>query len=169
MKLLSSCIVGMFVLVVTLLATPNVRADQFNFSLSGTGVSASGTFTTNPQSGGTFLVTGLTGSLNGGSMSLLPPLTNYNSNNLLYPTSPFVDLQGIEFAVRGLGYDLYGGGGQDFLVNTSICSASSGGCSFGQGAPVALTVTTAPETSVLSLIGFGALVIAIATRRKRLA
>jgi hypothetical protein len=65
MNLARGSVLFMFASVALLLFATGAYADTFNFSFSGSGIAASGVFTTAPEVSGTFLITGLTGTRNG--------------------------------------------------------------------------------------------------------
>ncbi|HUN90093.1 MAG TPA: hypothetical protein VMU28_14940, partial [Terriglobales bacterium] len=70
--LLRTRIILLLALVIVLASSAAV-ADSFNFSFTGTGVTGSGTLYTNAFSGGSYLVTGISGTQNGKAMTLLAP------------------------------------------------------------------------------------------------
>jgi hypothetical protein len=95
------------VLIFLVCGATSALADSFSFSYTGSGVTASGTFTTNSLSGGSYLITAITGTRNGQSMTLLAPLAFDGNDNLLFPTSPLLDFNGFSFAAGGVNYNVY--------------------------------------------------------------
>jgi PEP-CTERM motif-containing protein len=84
-------------LLFTAIAEPNAQADSFTFTIGGPD-SGSGTLTTNALSGGSYLVTGITGTFDGSAIaSLLAPGGFAGNDNLLFPTSPQLDGVGLSF------------------------------------------------------------------------
>jgi PEP-CTERM motif-containing protein len=141
-------------------------ADSFNFSFSGVGVSASGTFTTNPLSGGSYLITSISGTQNGSPMSLLAPGQFTDNDNLLFPSPPFLDGGGVSYLVGGsfisiefdtgvvpAGYIIEGG---PFGCGTVSISFS------------ASPASAVPEPATLLLFGSGIFALGAAWRRKKL-
>jgi len=87
-------------------ATPADAALLWTFS----GSNGSGTLTTNPESAGSYLVTGITGQYDGLTITGLAPVdAAANNDNLLYPTPKFLDSDGI-------GFDLSSGGPLDLYA-----------------------------------------------------
>jgi len=166
-----SSVLGAFhISVLIAFALPRTAtADTILFTLSSTGISAAGTFITGPLSGGNFLITGLTGTLNGQSLSLLPVDTYpRNNDNLLYAATPFADTFGIAFAAGGTDYLLFYDTQDEPTAPPAlaICSAGPGNC----GAPVlgagdvsengnpgvaTLQFTDVAEPATLLMLGFG--------------
>ncbi len=83
-------------------------ADTFAWSYTGEGVNASGTFTTDPISGGTYLITGITGQRNG---EIITGLSTFGgADNLLFPVFAYFDILGLSYFADGVAYNLYGTG-----------------------------------------------------------
>lgn len=83
-------------------------ADTFAWSYTGDGVNASGTFTTDPISGGTYLITGITGQRNG---EIITGLSTFGgANNLLYTVFAYFDIFGLSYVAGGTAYNVYGTG-----------------------------------------------------------
>lgn len=166
-----------------LITAEGLYADTFQFSYSGNTfvaliggtfpitVSGSGTFTAIPQSGGSFLITSISGTQNAsgapfasGPISLMAPGAFISNDNLLFASAPFLDSFGVGFLTNSppnaadnriefnstSGYD---------LVSTGI------GCGF---VPITFSITGVPEPSTLILVGSGILALAAAWRRRRL-
>src|SRR6202051_4245353 len=81
----------------------NVFANSttFDFSMSGVGISASGTFTATLVSGNEYLVTSINGMQNGGAMTLLGANIYGGNNNEILSSAPFLTLGGLGFVVSG--------------------------------------------------------------------
>jgi hypothetical protein len=144
---------------------PTVRADSVTFTIdaAGAGISASGTFTTDPLSGGSYQITSVTGLLNGQSMSLLP-LGTYGgpSDNLLLASAPYVDFGGIAFAAGGKDYDLFGQSGTAFLCVVPPGQCLAAAPPYAYPAEFTWTDTTTgasnvpePSASLLLSVGLG--------------
>ena len=130
----------------------------FNFSYTSAGISASGVLDTNGVlSGGFYTVTGISGTRNGVAISGLNPPSGFgNPDNLLSPTSPFVDFAGIGYGAGGLNYNFFsafgGGCGGVYEVSTTVPIADCG-----IQLPATLTVvpaaTLVPEPATFALLG----------------
>lgn len=137
-------------------ANPAQAAQLFNFSYSGSGVEASGTFTTTDldSASNTYTITGITGERNGQQITGLLPTTSSTGpsifplpdaelayDNLLNNSSPFVSLNGIAFNVALLDYPVnlfYDGSSYQEGTYTSTTGAVY--------KPVSLSVTQASQT-----------------------
>jgi hypothetical protein len=142
-KLLSNGFEVLALLVMlALAATTPAQASQlfaFNYSLPGTGltpmaISASGFFATTDLSGGSYSVTGVWGTWNGLAITGIAAPGGFGSNdNLLFPSLPLVDGNGLGFTVNGAGDDglgdvnLYytGTGYTEFSSNVGVGSGFS--------------------------------------------
>ena len=134
----------------------------FDFTCTGCGgSSASGVLTTTLVSGDTYLVTGLSGSQGGDTMTLLPPGGYGGNDNDVFSTAPFLDFNGLSFVVGTTDYNIYYDGGY-FECN----NVDDGGCIAPSGIPVSLALTPTPESGTLILFGSGLLVLAGVLRRK---
>lgn len=155
---------------VAVLVSAPASAAVFNFNYTGTGITASGTFTTNdqPNADGFQLVTALTGTRNGLTLSLLPVGTNFDgvaTDNRLSASSPYVTFNGLGLRAGNVNYALFF---DDFL--------SDGPLEYTQGdvsRDITLTVTPAaagavPETATwaLMLAGFGMIGAGLRSRRR---
>jgi len=128
------------VMILTLAAglvwATGASATTIDWSISGPGVSGSGTFTATSESGGGYLVTGMTGDLDityngvttGGAITAFTPYGGapgtygvdpsglYDYDDMVFPNStPQLDLWGVVFSVAGFGnpLNLCGGPGCD--------------------------------------------------------
>jgi len=154
----------MFALVVLFAGAQSAYADEFNFTFSGSGLSASGIFTTDPESGGSFLVTSISGLQNGLDMTLLAPGTYAANDNLLFPAFPQLDQSGISFLSGGIDYNIYFYSSGSAYLNCN--SVTDGGCFVPAGTPITFTASPVPEPASLILLGSGLVAIAGARRRK---
>jgi hypothetical protein len=81
-------------------------ADTFNWTYTGSGVDASGTFTASPNADGTFQITGISGERNG---ELITGLSTFGfADNMFYPEFPYFDYAGLSFIAGGIEFNLYG-------------------------------------------------------------
>ena len=111
-KLLANGLVSALVVMVVLGAATPARAGQlfaFNYSLPGAGatpmaVSASGLFATTDLVGSSYTIIGAWGTWNGTAITgVSAPGTVDGNDNLLFSSNPFLDLNGVSFAVNGPG------------------------------------------------------------------
>jgi PEP-CTERM motif-containing protein len=163
-------LVLVFALAALMTTANSAYADSFNFAFSGTffggaPISASGTFTTNPLSGGSYLITGISGTMNGQLMTLIAP-GNPANDNLLFPSAPFIDSFGVSFLAPFL---------TNIEFNTTDPADPLGyilepGGPFCSGVSISFSVSpsTVPEPATLILFGSGIFAVGAAWRRKRL-
>ncbi len=110
----------------------------FNFSFSGPGVTASGTFVTSPVSSGTYLISSITGGImNGAQMTLLPPNYVQTSDNILSSARPYASPNGLEFTLGRTIEGIFSSNGIDYL-----CNPGSGNCVIGIATPITLNVSS---------------------------
>jgi PEP-CTERM motif len=151
-------------IVLLICSAVRASADTFNFTISGSGIIASGVFITNPEVNGTFLVTGISGTQNGQVMTLLAPGGFAGNDNLLYATPPLLDFAGLSYDVAGAQYNVqYNSPGHapfvgygDFPSNPSA-----------PWVPVNFTLTAVPEPSSMLLLGSGPLGLVHLLRHRR--
>ena len=139
----------------------SLYADQlfdFQFKSTITGQSGGGTLTTNLVSGDEYLVTGISGSVNGSAITgLLPAPSSFtnNDNDVYFPpgscsgSTCFLDVQGLGFTVGSTDYQLDWGFGE-YEVFFSVGPFGSAG-----GLVDSFTLTPAPEPSSPLLLGTG--------------
>jgi hypothetical protein len=149
------------------------RADSITFDITtiGTSISASGTFTTDPLSAGSYQITSIAGTLNGQPMTLLPYGTYWGpSDNLLFAAGASLDYGGIAFTAGGNDYNLY-----DYRGNDYLCVVAPHTCGNTPAPPADYpaafnwtdtTTSGIPESSALVLLGIGLLGVVGAASRK---
>jgi hypothetical protein len=166
-RMIGTAVVGAVAIGLSNVGVQSAQALQFfDFSYSGTGITASGQFTTNDLDPITnrYTITGVTGLRNGSSITGLVPLgtdSSFSYNNELLPNVPFFDFGGVLFNVTGLGnVNLYFDGSvmRDSTLGTGVFS------NYNPGREVSLTVTPVPTPALLpGLVGLG---IALAKKRQ---
>lgn len=121
-------------------------------------VTATGTFTTSSFNGTGYTITGITGTRNGAAITgLLPPNSFSENDNLLSPSSPFVDFFGVSFTVAGAGDD---GLGDVNVFSVSDSSYSENSPNVGIGTFTISSVTNSvPEPGSLGLAAGGLFVL----------
>ena len=139
----------------------------FDFTCGGCGgSSASGILTTSLVSGDTYLVTALSGTQGGDTMTLLPPGGYAGNDNDVFLAAPFLDTAGLSFSILlgSVDYNIYYDPGlTEYLECNSV---TDGGCETGQGTVVTFALTPTPESGTLILFGSGLLMLAGILRRK---
>jgi hypothetical protein len=144
------------------IATIPAHAMTFNFSVTGSGDIASGTFTANLSSPGTYALTGITGAFDGSAITGLSSYADAD-NKLFFPTQPYVDFQGISFHTASLGdINLFFNSGY-FEVKSSVDSIGY----YFSGTPIRLAVSATPLPSGLPLFAGGLAALGLLCWRKR--
>jgi hypothetical protein len=110
------------------------RADLFDFTIVGGGVTATGSFTTTDiLVGGYLTVTGITGTQNGLAITGLIPYGVYGANNNLFsPIYPYFEHEGVGYYVAGDGdSNMYYDSGDTLVLrlctDTIPCDAAGSG------------------------------------------
>ncbi|MEH2350064.1 MAG: PEP-CTERM sorting domain-containing protein [Nostoc sp.] len=149
---------------------------SWNWNYSGTGIAANGTFTTNntPNDLGFYLISGITGTRNGETITGLQPAGTPIPGNEPFNVDNLISLNTQQLTGDGFGYSILGGNYSSpffasFLPTPSYLEVFSappitlGSESFGpedSELPISFsaTIITVPEpTSVLSLLALGTL------------
>lgn len=170
-------------------------ADTLSWTMSGTGVTGSGTMTATNEGGGEYLVTGMTGSLfingTGGDITGftsymgtpgtygVDPTGLYNYDDLIFPSAtPQLDLWGLVFSVAGFTdpLNLCGGagcsdGGLPYIqwnAGTAGPGNDLGYSSAYNEYPVTFSATLTPEPSAVALLLLGLAGLIFVVRRERL-
>jgi hypothetical protein len=150
----------------------NVLADSvtFDFSISGVGISASGTLTATLLSGNQYLVTAINGMQNSAAMSLLIPGAYAANDNQIFSSAPFLNEGGLAFSLFGsiTPYNVYFDPGVGYFE----CSGALTPChALGSGEPVQFSlreVSQVAEPGTLMLMGSGLVGLAGVVRRRLL-
>jgi hypothetical protein len=148
--------------VVLLTIAKGAYADEFSFSFSSGPNSASGTLTTDPESGGHFLVTSASGTIDLSgtdyAMTLLAPGTYGDNDNLIYIPAPYLDTFGLGFSAHMLDFNIY----YDPVISKYLlCDSAETDCSdIGDGSRVTVgsltrIVGAMPEPGTFMLLGLG--------------
>ena len=141
----------------------------WNWSYSGTGVSASGTFTTNdaPDAAGFYQIVGITGTDNGAAITGLQPAGTPIPGNAPYAVDNLVSAVEPRLTAHGFGFSLANGdyanpfyNGSNYYEYLSVPPFENGA---GPERPVSFSAAIVPEPSAASLmlaglvalIGFG--------------
>lgn len=144
------------------------HADTFNFSYSGAGIVASGTFTgALTASPGVYQISAVNGTRNGSAITGIDPNADYADDLLYYPATntgtallpTFLDNNGIAYLVANNSYNIYSSDAQPFLVENDE-SAPLSTFSVAQAA-------VTPEPSSLVLLGSGVLSVFAMVRLRR--
>jgi hypothetical protein len=146
------------------IVAPKAHADTFSFSATAIAVgTASGLLTTDPISGGTYLVEGITGtSFDGQAITGLAPTNTIGSNdNLLYPTTPFLDTTGVAyFTASGTVFIRFNGLTPGSVITGSTYDTTGTHLvTVGSLTPITPEIDPASGTSALALLAGVTLVI----------
>jgi hypothetical protein len=107
-RMLRSKSILYLVVIASILVVPfQMKADEFSFTISGNGIVSSGSFTTDPEANGNYVLTSITGLLNGNPLTLLPVGSFDGNDNILHTGSSELDGSGISFSAGGTKYDLF--------------------------------------------------------------
>lgn len=181
--------VAVLTLILGLCCASSAFADTLSWSISGSGVSGSGTFTATNEGNGEYFVTGMTGDLTitydgvttGGAItsftaytgavgtSGIDPTGLYDYDDLVYPNAnPELDLWGVVFNVAGFTdpLNLCGGPGCDngnppYILWDVNTAGPSNTLGYGSNynAYVVNFSDSVPEPSALALLSLGLLAI----------
>jgi hypothetical protein len=147
----------------------------FNFNLTGSVVTASGTFTAaSTGTAGEYLITGVTGVIDGFTITGLDAVGTYdvsslpdNDNMLFYPagSAGFFDDGGLSFQANGVDYNIFSAAAAG--ASYQMIDGPNGNLLEANLTNVQISPTSlAPEPSSLVLLGTGALGLVGAVRRR---
>jgi hypothetical protein len=135
----------------------------WDFSFAASPDSASGTLTTDPLNGGSYAITGITGTFDGVTITGLaaPGQGPFGTDNLLYPGPGFLDLDGIGFTLSV--------GGPETLYGAEGCCTVFDYANGFAGSPGAFSASpvTAPEPASAGLFGASLAAIGLLRWRRR--
>ncbi|MEH2438882.1 PEP-CTERM sorting domain-containing protein [Nostoc sp.] len=159
---------------------------SWNWNYSGTGIAANGTFTTNntPNDLGFYLISGITGTRNGETITDLQPAGTPIPGNEPFNVDNLISLNTQQLTIDGFGYSTsWGNYSSPFFANflptpgyLEVFSAppiTPGSENFGtedSELPISFsaTIITVPEpTSILSLVALGTLCAGSALKRNK--
>ena len=147
-----------------LLCTVGVAsAENFTFTYTGlVGSTASGTLTTTAESGDEFLITGISGLVDGTAITSLLSTNSYegNDNLLFFPSTGYLDNDGFSFTTATGNVNLFDGALGYSLDATNLPDDILGTFT------VTPAVSATPEPNSLLLLGTGLLGAIGALRRK---
>jgi hypothetical protein len=132
----------------------------WDFSFTGSGYTATGTLTTDLESSGSYLITGVSGTFDGHAITgLLAVNADDGNDNLLFPAPTFLDVLGFAFSVASPGPSpvAIGAEGGSFSVYV------------GHSAPTGnfTAALAAPEPASVGLFGAGLAGLGLLRRRRR--
>ena len=142
---------------------------SWTWQTTGTGLQGSGTFTTDDRNKGHYLITAMTGTVEGSAVTgLLAAGTIGGNDNLLWANAPQVDGNGFAFALGGQQYNVYYDTGSSLL---RACSSAWDGCGTLNSADrvISFSAAAVPEPATYGLMGLGLAVVALARSRRRAA
>ena len=155
-------------LLFTAIGAPLVHADTFNFTITGP-ITGSGTFTTDPLSGGNYLVTGITGTYAGDPITALtPPSPAPNSfdgnDNLIHAATMTPDGFGISFLYDASDVNLFDES-HPTMPGDQIATQDLSQLRDGAFTPVTLSMVATPEPNSVFLMSAALLAVALVARK----
>jgi hypothetical protein len=141
----------------------SASAATYLFSLSTSFGNGSGSFTTASDNAGFNLVTSLSGTFDGGAMTLLAPDSYpilFQNDNLFNAADPHFTVNGLGFRANGSNYKLFD------LFSLGICGEGIP-CRLGTVSSFSVTAAAVPEPASWALMIGGLAIAGAALRRRR--
>jgi hypothetical protein len=172
---------GLAALALAVLCTQTSKADTFNFSFTGSQFDGSGTFTATHDSGNQYTITGISGTVDGQTITGLLNVNAFDHNdNLLFDPGNFFGV--LPFDQQGVSFQL-GSGSHISQVNLAEGDGFFSLFTIGDLNPpgkggdteeildlyVGAATPAVPEPGTLALLGTGMLAAAGAIRRRLMA
>ena len=157
--------IALFFLVMGALASTCAYADSIiDFSFSSGAISTSGQFTASSTGVGTYLITGVSGTTDGVTITgVLPPKSFAGNDNVLQEPGPVLDSFGVSYGLaNGDAINLYTFRG----IDSATLYDPSAGTFVTTAGTIHITASAIPEPGTLAMFGTGVLGFAGMIRRR---